>query len=105
LKDEEQKFAVEQKKAYEENYAKTCDYIIDLINNGLTNRNKSVGHITFNIPVKHTIKYIPNKYLSGKLTNLYMLNYIPFVRKMYKDYKVETSNRIGCITFTIYIPE
>lgn len=105
LKDEQHKFAAEQKKAYEVNYAKTCDYIIYLINGSLLNRNKSVGHITINIPSKHTIKYIPNKYLSAKLTNDYILNYIKFVQEMYKDYKIETTNRIGCITFTIYIPE
>jgi len=105
LKDEQHKFAVQQKKAYEANYAKTCDYIIYLINGSLLNRNKSVGHITINIPSKHTIKHIPNKYLSAKLTNDYILNYIKFVQEMYKDYKIETTNRIGCITFTIYIPE
>ncbi len=105
LKREEEEFAAEQKKAYEDNYVKICNAIIELINDHLRNRNRNVPYIRIEITPKGTTKYIPNKFLSPKLTKLYLQNYTQFVCEMYKDYKIETTNRIGCINFTFYIPE
>jgi hypothetical protein len=105
LKREEQQFAAEQTKAYEDNYVKICDDIIEFINNTIRNRNKQFQQISINIRAEHTTKYIPNKLLSAKLTKLYLQNYKLFVCEMYKDFKIEISEQIGFINFRFHIPE
>lgn len=103
LKREAQEFAAEQTKAYEDNYVKICDHIIEHINDHLRNRNDSRVSIT--LTAKGTFKYIPTKFLSAKLTKLYLQNYKRFVCEMYKDFNIETLEQIGCIRFIFHIPE
>jgi hypothetical protein len=105
LKREELEFEQEQKKAYDKNYAKMCDNIIEEINNILLNRNKTKIHVFFDLYIADTTKYIPQKYITPKLTKLYFENYCNFICEMYKDFKFDATKQSGHLKLIFHIPE